>query len=154
VRAANPAQLRHLDTLKYLISQHHLPLDTPDIAGWTALSHAAMAPIQQTPLLKALLDGRAKANHQSRLGDCPLLGAIQQGNWQEVDLLLSYGADLDVTEADGHSPRSFYAGCGNAQVVQVVNKHIQRRTAPPANTTLVSASFSVMSPIQVGVNRG
>lgn len=84
-----------------------VPVDSPDITGMTALHHAA----NQTgtgDLIKVLLKHKADVNLQDRFGASPLLIAIREHIVDAIPMLLDAGADLDVTDGEGSSPRSMY----------------------------------------------
>ncbi|KAG6905929.1 hypothetical protein DXG01_016861 [Tephrocybe rancida] len=123
----------HLSTLKYLIS-HGVSLDIPDIAGLTALHHAllirSLDPAIDQPiildLVRELLKSSTNINAQTRYGETPLNLAAQQTNIAAVDLLLEYGADVDIQDADGTAPgpnRLMYG----PKVTSIIQKWITRR---------------------------
>lgn len=84
-----------------------VPADNPDFVGKTALHHAAKYP-RTGGLIKILLKHKANVNLQDRFGASPLLIAIQEDSIDVVPVLLDAGADLDVTDSEGSSPRSAY----------------------------------------------
>ena len=84
-----------------------VPVDEPDIAGRTALHHAATC-AGASNLIKVLLKRTAGVNLQDRFGASPLLIAIQEDIIGVIPVLLDAGADLDVTDGEGSSPRSIY----------------------------------------------
>ncbi|KAF8814880.1 ankyrin [Phlegmacium glaucopus] len=116
---------KHMDVLKFLLSCG-LPVDIPDIAGLTALHHAVSSDSLQVPLARALLQAGADVNYQSRYGEVPLWGAFMKGHLAGIDLLMEFGADLDIQEADGTTPRKGILSFG-PQVTATVQKWIQRR---------------------------
>jgi len=84
-----------------------VPVDSQDIIGRTALHHAAnWAGV--CGLTKVLLKHKASVNLQDRFGASPLLAAIGQHTIDVIPVLLDAGADLDVTDGEGTSPRSMY----------------------------------------------
>jgi hypothetical protein len=125
VIAYNLPKYQHVLTLEYLILKG-LPVDVPDIAGWTALTHAAMAPITQLKITRTLLEAGANPNHQGCYGDVPLCAAIQTDRYEEADLLLQYGAELDIPGADGITPRDVFIR-GGPRIAAVFQKHIEKR---------------------------
>ncbi len=52
---------------------------------------------------------------------------MMQGNLDSLDLLLEYGADLDIADTDGCTGRNFYTGAG-PRVVAIVQKWIRKRS--------------------------
>lgn len=126
--------MQHSELLKYLISRG-LPVDIPDIVGFTALAHAVMNPGNQSPervnIVRTLLEGGANVNHQNRYGEVALFGAFQHNFVTAIDLLCEFGADLDIEESDGLSPKAFFLQCG-PQVTATVRKWINKRSGENA----------------------
>ncbi|KAF9458258.1 hypothetical protein BDZ94DRAFT_1271024 [Collybia nuda] len=126
VSSENPTvKLRHLDTLNYLLSCG-LPPDIGDIVGITALGHAVTSRIPKLDLARALIKAGANVNHQNRYGEVAIFGSFQHNHIAEIDLLLEHGADLEIKEADGTTPMSFFLTCG-PQVTATVRKWINKR---------------------------
>ena len=84
-----------------------VPVDNTDFAGKTALHHAAFRP-RTGDLIKVLMKHKANVDLQDRFGASPLLIAIQEDSLDAIPVLLDAGADLDVTDSEGSSPRSAY----------------------------------------------
>jgi hypothetical protein len=122
--------MRHVDLLKYLISRG-LPADVPDIVGFTTLAHSVMNQFPQLDLARMLLEAGANVNHQNRYGEVALFAAFQHNHTAAIDLLCEYGADLDIKEADGISPMTFFLQCG-PQVTATVRKWINKRSGEKA----------------------
>jgi hypothetical protein len=122
--------MHHFDLLKYLISCG-LPVDVPDIVGFTALAHAVMNQFPKLDLARALLEAGANVNYQNRYGEVALFGAFQHNNVTAIDLLCEFGADLEIKEADGLSPMSFFLQCG-PQVTATIRKWINKRSGEKA----------------------
>ncbi|KAF5378473.1 hypothetical protein D9615_007088 [Tricholomella constricta] len=120
----------HLAVMTYLISCG-IPLDVPDIVGYTALGHAVISDSLQVALARVLLQAGANVNHQNRYGEVPLLGAFQKNYVAAIDVLMEFGADLDVKEADGMSPGGSALKFG-PQVTAAVQKWIGRRSGKEA----------------------
>ncbi|KAF8964579.1 ankyrin repeat-containing domain protein [Flammula alnicola] len=121
---------KHMDVLKYLISCG-LPVDVPDIAGLTALYHAVSGPSLQLALARDLLAAGADVNYQSRYGEVPLFGAFLKSHLAGIDLLMEFGADLDIKEADGVTPRTSMLSFG-PQITATVQKWVRRRAGAEA----------------------
>lgn len=83
------------------------------------------------PLARILLEAGANVNYQNRYGEAPLLATMQTNQVASLDLLLDFGASLDVQDADGVSGRSLYLMCG-AEVTAAVRKWERRRTGEEA----------------------
>jgi len=122
--------MQHLELLKYLISRG-LPVDVPDIVGFTALAHAVMNQFPQIGLARMLLEAGASVNYQNRYGEVALFGAFQHNHIAAIDLLCEFGADLEIKEADGLSPMSFFLQCG-PQVTATIRKWINKRSGEKA----------------------
>ena len=101
-----------------------VPVDSPDIAGMTALHHAAKW-AGTGGLIKVLLKHKANVNLQDRFGASPLLIAIREHLVDVIPTLLDGGADLDVTDGEGSSPRSMYP-TRPAEVSSVVRNWLVR----------------------------
>ncbi|KAJ8482771.1 hypothetical protein ONZ45_g14842 [Pleurotus djamor] len=122
-------KLRHDDLLRYLISKG-MPVDVPDIVGFTALYHSLVSPLAHVDIARTLITaGKADVNHQSRYGDTILMGAFQLAHRRGsdvVNLLMEHGADLDIVDADGMSGRQMFVKCGPA-VAACVNNWLKTR---------------------------
>lgn len=125
-----PSPLQHTETLKYLLSRG-CPPDVEDIAGHTALSHIAMGSVSIPGLARLLLEVGADVNHQDRYGCTPIMNAFQTNQIATIDILMEFEADLDVADADGIIPRTFFLSCG-PQVAHVVNKWQRKRAGEEA----------------------
>ncbi|KAK0451168.1 uncharacterized protein EV420DRAFT_724977 [Desarmillaria tabescens] len=117
---------QHYEIMEYLISQG-LPLESEDIVGFTALHHLVSCPVERPDLVRLLLTKGANADHQNRYGEVPLLGAFQLKLFKSADILLEFGADLDIAEADGITPRKSFVRCG-PEITAVVSRWIRRRS--------------------------
>ncbi|PBK68192.1 ankyrin [Armillaria solidipes] len=117
---------QHYEIMEYLISQG-LPLGSQDIVGSTALHHLVNVPVERSDLVRLLLTKGANANHRNRYGEVPLFAAFQLKLFKSADILLEFGADLDVAEADGITPRQSFIRCG-PEITAVVSKWLRRRS--------------------------
>jgi ankyrin repeat protein len=117
----------HTETLELLISRG-VPLNASDIVGYTVLHHLACSPmgVQKPALARTLLSRGANVNQQNRYGEVPLFLAMQTNSVELVEVFLECGADLDLREADGLSPREFFIKTG-PQITAVVTKWIRKR---------------------------
>lgn len=122
-----PIPMQHAETLSYLLS-HGCPSDVEDIAGLTALSHSTMhkasSPID---LARILLAAGADVNHRDRYGQVPIMNAFMTENLPSIELLMEFGADLDIGDADGVIPRQFFVGAG-PRIAATVSKWLRKRS--------------------------
>ncbi|KAI0833859.1 ankyrin [Trametes gibbosa] len=117
-------QLDHLGTLKYLL-EHGAPPDIPDVVGYTALHHCCMA-YPRADFARVLLEHGANPNAQDKFGSVALMGAFQNNSIDAIEVLLEFGARLDIVDADGCTPDSFFLKCG-PKVTAVVQKWKRKR---------------------------
>ena len=101
----------HSATLKFLL-QNGCPPDVQDICRQTALSHATEIPEGNADLARILISHGADVNHRDIYGITPIFGAVMTAHSKAVDVLMEYGADLDITDADGSSTRDVYIRSG------------------------------------------
>ncbi|KAG5642680.1 hypothetical protein DXG03_002338 [Asterophora parasitica] len=125
VQANRPGNLKHVATMEYLISCG-VPVDMPDTVGFTALGHALMSSFQPE-LARVLLTAGAN----NRYDEVPLIGAMQKNYVRGIDLLMEFGADPDVQEADGMSPGNAALKFG-PQVSAAMQKWIRKRSGTEA----------------------
>ncbi|TFK66402.1 hypothetical protein BDN72DRAFT_147810 [Pluteus cervinus] len=127
-RVTDPSRQKHHEMLKYLISRFNLPLDIPDIGGLTALQHcfSTESRVNVIPFVRTLLESGADVNHQNRYGEVTLFSAMTRGNVAGTELLMEFGAQVDIKEADGISPISIYTKFGPA-IVAVTDKWMRKR---------------------------
>ncbi|TFK66403.1 hypothetical protein BDN72DRAFT_800035 [Pluteus cervinus] len=127
-RVTNPIRQKHHGLLKYLISNFNLPLDIPDIAGLAALEHcfSTASRIGVIPLARTLLESGANINQQNRYGEVPLWSAMLHGNVEGVELLMEFGARVDIPEAEGVPPSALYANFGPG-VAAAMDKWMRKR---------------------------
>ncbi|KDR76284.1 hypothetical protein GALMADRAFT_247597 [Galerina marginata CBS 339.88] len=121
---------RHMDVLKYLISLGLL-VDVPDIVGFTALFHAIASDAPKLDLARALLEAGSNVNYQNRYGEVPLFGAFMKRSMAGLDLLMEFGANLDIAEADGMTPRKEMLSFG-PETTAIVQKWVRRRAGEEA----------------------
>ncbi|GBE87297.1 ankyrin [Sparassis crispa] len=139
-----PPVCDYVSVVKCLLSSG-APPNSEDIVGYSALHHAAMNnghrdnPIL-LELMRILLKNGANANHQNRYGEVPISGAFQHEEIGAIDILMEYGADLEMADADGVKPNPFFIKCG-AKVTAAVTKWLRKRTgeeAPMGDTKMCS----------------
>lgn len=128
--SGGPSQ--HYEVLKYLLSCG-LPPNVPDICGFTALHHSVIGESIhcKEDLIRLLIQSGANVNCQNRYGEVPLFGAMQRNDILGIDLLMEYGADVHIAEADGNTPDGFYLVCG-PQVTAAFRKWIGKRKGEAA----------------------
>jgi len=104
-------------------------VDLEDVAGRTALNHAIAFPgrIQRMDIIRILLEQGANVNHQDRFGGVVLTEALNQNCPASVDVLMEFGAALDIVDyTKGLTPRSMLK-TRRPQVIMVVQRWIRRR---------------------------
>ncbi|KAF8971038.1 hypothetical protein BDZ97DRAFT_1787363 [Flammula alnicola] len=127
-RVRGPGGTQHLEVLRFLIS-HGLALDIPDICGFTAMQHFIINPnheARETPTLRLLLESHANPNAQNRYGAVPLFHAFEHNYVEAIELLMEFGADLEIPDADGWTPMKTYINTG-PQVAAAVQRCLRKR---------------------------
>ncbi|KAH7920440.1 ankyrin [Leucogyrophana mollusca] len=124
------SKLDHLATLRYLL-RCGAPPDIPNIIGMSALQHACTAPFTKPVLARALLQAGANVNHQNRYGDTPIFSSFMGKDVAMIELLMEYGASLDICEGNGVSPRKAFVSFG-PQVTAAVQRWERRRNGEEA----------------------
>jgi len=125
-----PYKPLHSETLKFLLD-HGCPPDTQDVCRQTALGRAIEIPGSDMDLVRMLIMHGANVNHHNIYGMTPIFQAIMTTHSKAVEVLLEYGADLDVIDADGLTIRDVYMQCG-PKVVAVVHAWERRRAGEKA----------------------
>lgn len=88
--------------------------------------------VSNIPLARILLvQGRANVNHSNRYGEAPLHATLMTKQTQSIDLLMELGADLDIADADGITPRQFQYRCG-PEVTSAIQRWIRKRNGEQA----------------------
>ncbi|RDB18174.1 Ankyrin repeat domain-containing protein 63 [Hypsizygus marmoreus] len=122
--------LQHSEVLRFLISRG-LPIDVEDIVGIIALGHAITSSVMKLDLARILVEARAGVNYRNRYGEVAIFGAFQKGHIDAIDLVMKFGADLEIPEADGVTPMAFFLSCG-AQVTAAVRRSLKKRQGQEA----------------------
>jgi hypothetical protein len=120
----------HSATLKFLL-QNGCPPDVQDVCRQTALGHATEIPEGNADLARILISHGANVNHRDIYGVTPIFGAVVTAHSKAVDVLMEYGADLDITDADGSSTRDNYIRSG-PKVAAVIRAWERRRAGEKA----------------------
>ncbi|TFY83377.1 hypothetical protein EWM64_g638 [Hericium alpestre] len=118
------------DVLKVLL-QSGAPVNSEDICGYTALHHAALHPRTPTELLRILLEHGANVNHQNKYGITAIVAALMAGHCGAVDVLMEFGADLTIPDADDDVPLKNFVQYG-PQTTAVVTKWLRKRAGEQA----------------------
>jgi ankyrin repeat protein len=105
VSGGPPGSGQHAATMAYLLSLG-APPNTPDIAGMTALHHAATNARSDAGVVRALLHAGGNPDARNRYGEVPLMLGIQTAAFDVIDALMEAGASLDIPDADDLTPRS------------------------------------------------
>ncbi|KAH8093086.1 ankyrin repeat-containing domain protein [Cristinia sonorae] len=127
---SGPPGTDHTELLKYLL-RSGAPPDVEDIAGYTALNHATMNYGSKVDLARILLENGANPNHRTRYGAVPILDSMQSAQIECIELLMEFGADLDIPDADGVLPSQFFVGAG-PKIAAVVSKWLRKRSGEDA----------------------
>lgn len=116
----------HVGTMKLLISSG-APTDSADIAGHTALHHASKSVAGPTlSLVRVLLESGANVNKQNIYGEIPLFGAFMLGDARLVDVMMEFGADVDLPEANGWTARRMFVSTGPS-ITATITKWLRKR---------------------------
>ncbi|KAK0232656.1 hypothetical protein IW262DRAFT_1258811 [Armillaria fumosa] len=117
---------QHIKVFQYLIS-HGAPVDLPDITGYTALFHGTMSHLAKLDLCRVLLESGSDPNQRNRYGEILLLLCFQSNGIGAIDLLMEFGADIDIADADGVRPRDFQLRSG-PEVTAAVQRWLRKRS--------------------------
>ncbi|KAA1475903.1 ankyrin [Dentipellis sp. KUC8613] len=118
------------ETLKFLLSKG-CPPDVEDICQYTALHHATMNNNIRPDLARILLENGSNVNHLNKYGAPAIVGALMEGHVGAVDVLMEFGADLNIADADGFVPAEAFVTFG-PQVTAVVTKWLRKRSGEQA----------------------
>ncbi|KAJ3533121.1 hypothetical protein NMY22_g7459 [Coprinellus aureogranulatus] len=133
IDAPGAPKTEHLAVLEMLIARG-LPLDLPDIGGFTALHHCVGYPMQDKgKIMRKLLSSGADVNYQNRWGSTPLHNAIMRGDSESIETLMEYGASIDIPDGNGYTVKSFYLKAGpvvNAAMEKWLRKRSGQEEAP------------------------
>lgn len=134
VDAPGAAKLEHLAVLEMLIARG-LPLDLPDIGGFTALQHSVLGHSLQDreKIIRKLLSSGANVSYQNRWGSTALHHTAMRGDGLGIELLMEYGASIDIPDGNGYTVKSFYANAGpvvNAAIEKWLTKRSGKEGAP------------------------
>ncbi|PBK64143.1 hypothetical protein ARMSODRAFT_893274 [Armillaria solidipes] len=130
---------QHIEVLKYLISRG-APVDLPDITGNTALSHGTMNRMAKLDLCRVLLESGSDPNQRNRYGEVPLLMCFRSNEIGAIDLLMEFGAEIDIADADGVTPRKFQPACV-PEVTAVVQRWLRKRSGDERPMDIKACEF-------------
>ncbi|ETW79583.1 hypothetical protein HETIRDRAFT_428078 [Heterobasidion irregulare TC 32-1] len=125
LQSAPPGSGLHAETLKFLLSRG-CPPDVPDICQYTALHHVTMN-LSRPDIARILLENGARVNYVNIYGSPPIMGALMAGQTEAVEVLMEFGADMTIPDADGMKPEQLFISCG-PEVTATVTKWLRRRT--------------------------
>ncbi|KAJ1882029.1 hypothetical protein H4R99_007017 [Coemansia sp. RSA 1722] len=94
--------------LRYL-AEMGVSVDGEDVAGFTAFMRASQTSQSRMDLAQVLLDLGADVNHRSRFGGVALHEALMAQDRKAVAFLRRSGAEMDIKDYDGVSPRDIVA---------------------------------------------
>jgi len=100
--------LKHVEVVKVLLEEN-ADVNAKDIIGNTALHYCMKLKRNASTfeIAKILLEENAEVNALNRFGQSPMFDAILNPDIDRVQLLLKYGADIDIPENENYeTPRS------------------------------------------------
>ena len=103
-RKTNSPSSGHFAATLGLLLEKGCPPDSEDICSHTALHHAARSGTDQSDLMRILLEHGSNVNHLNRHGSSAVMTSVMVGHPGVVDVLMEFGADLNLTNADGSRP--------------------------------------------------
>jgi ankyrin repeat protein len=108
-----------LDLVVYILRESPA-VDAQDDLGYTALHYAAQNYLLE--IAEALLKAGARVDVQDNYGNSPLWRAVfnSRGRGDVIKLLLSYGADVELKNKSGKSPRELANTIANYDVKQFI----------------------------------
>ncbi|KAK0475161.1 hypothetical protein IW261DRAFT_1340829 [Armillaria novae-zelandiae] len=130
---------QHIKVFKYLVS-HGAPVDLPDITGNTALFHGTMSHLAKLDMSRVLLESGSDPNQRNRYGEVPLLLCVQSNGIGAVDLLMEFGADIHIADADGVTPR-YFQPVSVPEVTAVVQRWLRNRSGDEKPMETKSCEF-------------
>ncbi len=107
-----------------LLLDNGAPIDASDATGTTALMKAAQ--YKRMAVMRLLSARRADPNVRSHRGGTALMGSIGSrsgSNREAVELLLKYGAQVNVQSLDGWTPLMLACLWGDTEVVEMLLQH-------------------------------
>lgn len=81
-----------------------------DAFGYTPLHYASFGLIQDTLVIRTLLDAGADIDARTRFGQTPLMIAVERGFFGVARILIARGADLSAAGPDGRTVRRMIEG--------------------------------------------
>ena len=119
------APLGHAKIIRLLIEKG-APVNGGDICGLTAVHHSATNNVNPV-VLRALLEGGADPNARNRYGHVALQGALMENQVSTIDLLMEFGADLDILDGDNVAPKGLLRGT-TPEVHSIVDQWLRIRS--------------------------
>ncbi len=83
--------------------------------------------VAKLDLCRVLLESGSDPNQRNRYGEIPLLSCFQTNGIGAINLLMEFGPDIDVADADGVKPREFQLKSG-PEVTAAVQRWLRKRS--------------------------
>jgi len=117
--------LQHDKVIRLLIEKG-APVNAGDICGLTPIHHCTTNAVNPG-VLRALLEGGADPNARDRYGHVALHGAFMAKQASTVDLLMEFGADINIEDGDKVTPKSMLRGT-SPEMQSIVAKWLRVRS--------------------------
>jgi ankyrin repeat protein len=115
---------RNFEVARMLIEYNPAYINAGDVDGWTPLYWVSgRYDIEDSSLLRLLLEHGADINVQKRGGSTPLHRASANGALKVVRLLLEHGADVEVKDDRGKTALRVAGGKRRDEVMKLLREH-------------------------------
>ena len=82
-------------------------------------------------LARLLLQSGADVNHRNRYGETLTHAAMTENQIGSIEVLMEFGADLTIRDANGQEPMTFFVRCG-PEVIATVSRLLRNRNGEEA----------------------
>lgn len=117
-----------LDIVNYLREDHNVPLDEPDVAGWTPLMIASSVGCLQ--IVKTLLAANCDPNHPNENHQRPIHYAASKNHVEIAIALANAGADPNVADKYLSTPLHRASSKGNIKIVDMLLSAYKAKVDP------------------------